>query len=265
MEQNQNPFATADAAWPSPPTPLAQLPAVTSEASSILDFDPIALRARCDGWTPERQRAFIEELADCGVVREAAGRVGMTEQSANRLRRRADAAAFNVAWDAAIRIGVDRLRSIAYERAVNGTVRHRYYRGELVGEERLYSDRLLIYLLGKAERVADQLEVTQAVRDWDSWMEAIEQGLDRPMPAPDQTLRSPAWQAEKGGWWTDFPPPAGFNGEQVGAPGDKDYRRECTLDEIGAIEAAKARAQADQSRRRDLYFDPDKMTFRPPR
>src|SRR5262249_45320486 len=103
---------------------------------SNLDFEPVQVARRIDGWYPERQVAFIEELADCGIVREAAARVGMTERSARRLRLRPDAAAFNLAWDAAIRAGTERLHSIAYDRAVNGTVRARWFRGEQVGEER---------------------------------------------------------------------------------------------------------------------------------
>src|SRR5688572_23931391 len=123
MEQNQNTFDTAEAAWPSPSLAPAPLPATTGEGSSNLDFEPVALRARCDGWTPARQRAFIEELADCGVVREAAARVGMTVQSAGRLRRRAGAESFARAWELALREGTDRLRSIAYERCIHGTLK----------------------------------------------------------------------------------------------------------------------------------------------
>ena len=37
---------------------------------------PVALRYRHDGWTPERQIAFIEKLADCGSVTAAASMSG---------------------------------------------------------------------------------------------------------------------------------------------------------------------------------------------
>jgi hypothetical protein len=105
---------------------------------SAIEFQTVPVATRSDGWTPERQRAFIEELADTGLVREAAARVGMSEQGARRLRRRPEAEAFSQAWDAAMRIGADRLRSLAYERAIEGTVRYRYYHGEVVGEERVF-------------------------------------------------------------------------------------------------------------------------------
>lgn len=260
MEQNQNAFAPAEAE----PAPLDPPGPAAGEPADRLAFDPVAVAHRRGGWTPERQREFIEALADCGVVREAAARVGMTEQSAHWLRRRADAESFGLAWDAALRIGMDRLRSVAYERAVNGTVKRTYYQGKVVGEDRVYNDRLLIYLLGKAEPLVDSFKVGNVVRNWEAWMQAIEDGLDSPAPALGHGL-APAWQAEDDSWWTSFPPPPGFNGRQFDADGEDDYRRECTLAEIAGIEAADARRKAELDRRRDLYFDPDKMRFSPPR
>jgi hypothetical protein len=112
---------------PSEPAQESQLEhAAPSPLPDSCAFDPVAFAYRTSGWTPERQRQFIEELADCGIVREAAARVGMTEQSAYRLRRRPDAAGLNRAWDAAVQLGVDRLHSTAYERAVTGTVKRHY-------------------------------------------------------------------------------------------------------------------------------------------
>ena len=63
-------------------------------------FLPVPLRARADGWTPERQARFIGLLAETGSVVEAARAVGMSRESAWRLRRRAGAASFAHAWDA---------------------------------------------------------------------------------------------------------------------------------------------------------------------
>ncbi|HEY5722900.1 MAG TPA: hypothetical protein VIT45_11320 [Allosphingosinicella sp.] len=261
-EQTQNPFATAGASWPLRPS---NLPAVAeAPPGDRLAFDPVAVREQRNGWTPERQRDFIEALADCGVVREAAARVGMTEQSAYGLRRRDDALGFNLAWEAALQLGGDRLRSIAYERAVEGTVKRHFYKGEVVGEDRVYDNRLLTYLLGKAQPSANALEARQVIRNWDSWMQAIEDGLDRPQPPADIGSKTPVWEAEEGGWWTSFPPPPGFNGAQFDGD-DIGYRRECTLAEIEAIEAARARDAAEKERRRDLYFNPDRMRFEPPR
>jgi hypothetical protein len=50
-------------------------------------FTPVPVRRRADGWTPGRQAAFLEHLAARLSVTEAAGRVGMSRESAYRLRR----------------------------------------------------------------------------------------------------------------------------------------------------------------------------------
>jgi hypothetical protein len=65
-------------------------------------FEPVALRYRRDGWTPERQRAFIAALAATGCVLAACRLVGISPEAAYRLCRRADAAGFRAAWDAAL-------------------------------------------------------------------------------------------------------------------------------------------------------------------
>ncbi|HEY5712753.1 MAG TPA: hypothetical protein VIT38_12745 [Allosphingosinicella sp.] len=178
MDQNQSPFAvegTTDGPASEPPT-----------ASESPDFDPVTLRDRSDGWTPRKQREFIEALADTGLVREAAARVGMTEQSASRLRRRADAGAFDIAWDAALRQGAARLRAIAWERAIEGTIKHYFYQGEIRSEVRIFDNRLLIYLLGRTnEHRAPEREAERALGDWEGWMAMIERGDPPPPPLPE--------------------------------------------------------------------------------
>jgi len=185
MEQNQSPFAaegTTDGPASEPP---ASAPDAAPAASESPEFDPVVLRDRSDGWTPRKQREFIEALADTGLVREAAARVGMTAQSASRLRRRADARAFDIAWDAALRQGARRLHAIAWERAIEGTVKGHYYHGELQSEERVFDNRLLLYLLGKTEgSLAPEKETARVLADWDGWMAMIERG-DPPPPLPE--------------------------------------------------------------------------------
>lgn len=60
-----------------------------------LKFIPVPLRARWDGWTLERQFGYLVALAAFGHCRRAARAVGMTEQSALRLRRRPQAAHYD--------------------------------------------------------------------------------------------------------------------------------------------------------------------------
>src|ERR1700712_3350606 len=222
MEHNQNNFARPAVreeghVTPSPPPP----PALR------LDFEPIHLEPRGDGWSPAKQRAFIEALADCGIVREAAARVGVSEQSARRLPRRADAATFNIAWEAALQHGADRLRSVAFERAIEGVIRPHFYHGEKVGEERVYDNRLLLALLARADRLVAHADQAHAVSDWERWMAAIEDG--DPPPSRRQEAEAPRiWQDDAGRWWTDFPPPPdpsspnAFAGDHRGDHGDGD-------------------------------------------
>lgn len=68
----------------------------------IPSFHVMPGRSRCDGWTPVKQAEFIGELAETRCVTEAARRVGMTRETAYRLRRRKWSESFCAAWDAAM-------------------------------------------------------------------------------------------------------------------------------------------------------------------
>jgi hypothetical protein len=80
------------------------------------DFAPVAMtRSRRDGWTPQRQRAFIAALSQTGVVAKAARAVGISAKSAYALRKRAKpGSSFARVWDDAIWEGRDR----AFDRAI---------------------------------------------------------------------------------------------------------------------------------------------------
>jgi len=112
------------------------------------DFAPVPRqRRRHDGWTQERQRGFIEALADLGSVKAAARAVGMTAESAYQLRRHPEAAGFRKAWEAALSLGVARLEDVAMERALHGVEVPVYHFGAVVGTRRVYNDRLLMFML----------------------------------------------------------------------------------------------------------------------
>lgn len=66
-------------------------------------FLPVPLRTRKDGWTPARQVRFIALLAETACVRKAAQLLGLTRESAYRLRRHPGAGSFRAAWDTAVR------------------------------------------------------------------------------------------------------------------------------------------------------------------
>lgn len=122
-------------------------PLPPGERSPIPHFTPVARKYRSDGWTPERQRAFIEALADTGSVTAAARRVNMASVGAYALRRQPDAESFAAAWEAALDHGVRHLADIAIDRAMNGVPVPIFWRGEQVGEKRWFNDRLLMFIL----------------------------------------------------------------------------------------------------------------------
>jgi len=127
-------------------------------------FTPVPVRPRHDGWTPERQTAFIEALAECGCVGDACGRVGMSTESAYALRRHLGGRDFRLAWDAALDFAIRRLSDAAFSRALHGVVVPHFYKGELIGEHRRYDEALTRFLL----RYRDPLRYSKA-RDRDDW------------------------------------------------------------------------------------------------
>lgn len=56
-------------------------------------------RIRRDGWTPERQLAFLDALAGTRNVTKAARAAGMSRESAHRLRDRCEDGLFALLWD----------------------------------------------------------------------------------------------------------------------------------------------------------------------
>ncbi|WP_309602432.1 hypothetical protein [Sphingomonas sp.] len=117
-------------------------PAIANGGKPIA-FAPVPRKHRHDGWTPERQRAFIDALADTGSVSRAAAMVNMSSVGAYYLRRQPAAEDFAAAWSAALDHGVLRMKDIAFERAVEGELVPILAGGKLIGYRRRFNDRLL--------------------------------------------------------------------------------------------------------------------------
>jgi len=219
-------------------------------------FFPVELRARADGWTPHRQRVFVEALADTGLIVEALGRVGMSEQSFAELRRRPGSGSFVAACEAAITIAMRRIRSIAFERAINGTTKQHFYHGELKGEERVFDTRLLILLLQKSGLLTDPLgRGAKLEATWSRTVAALDDGAAERSGEDDD--EDEVWREGRRPW-TSFPPPPDFCGTERGKRGTKNYRRTLTAAETAVIEAREAHldesAKGDAEDRRDAYF-----------
>ncbi len=104
-------------------TLLQAFEAATHEPASALHFTPVRLRARHDGWTPERQRRFVAALAATGHAGRAAALVGMTEQTAARLRHRPGSGSFVQACCAAYSVAKRsrRMQAAAAPKGVEGS------------------------------------------------------------------------------------------------------------------------------------------------
>ena len=155
-------------------------------------FDPVPLRRRHDGWTPERQIGFIEALAECGCVDEACQRVGISRASAYALRVRPDAIAFRMAWDAALDLAVKALSDAVFARALHGVSRPVFYKGEQVGERIYFDERLAMFVLRYRDpcRYGAWLDRTIAQRGKDMEAQRLGEHLDR--------LAEDAWADELG-------------------------------------------------------------------
>ncbi|MDP5277604.1 hypothetical protein Q9Q95_01605 [Sphingomonas sp. DG1-23] len=125
-----------------------RVPVPRAARPDLPDFPPVPRKCnRHDGWTPARQKAFIDALADTGSVRRAAAMVNMSQANAYALRRAAGAEGFRRAWDSALDFGLARLKDLAFERAIEGELVPVFVGGKLMGFRRKHNDALLIFCL----------------------------------------------------------------------------------------------------------------------
>ena len=155
---------------------------------------PVRRQPRRDGWTEEKQRRFIEVLADTGLIGVAAREVGMTRTAAYKLRRAPHAAAFARAWDVARERAGALIEDIAFERALEGVETEVYDRdGGLTGSKTIYNDRLLTFLLRhlKPERYGSAMQLRLRAAEARGREEAAEAeiaGSSIPAETPALTL-----------------------------------------------------------------------------
>ncbi|TDE85306.1 terminase [Deinococcus sp. S9] len=95
--------------------------------------------------TAKKREAFILALAVTGNVSAACKKAKVSRQTVYLYKR--EDPAFAAAWDEAEAIYVELLEAEADRRAVEGTVKTIYYQGIPVGQERQYSDTLLMFRL----------------------------------------------------------------------------------------------------------------------
>ena len=150
-----------------PTSTSAKAPAdMPRRITRIPAFTPVPVRARRDGWTPVRQAAFLGYLAETRCVKRAAGKVGMSRESAYRLRKKAGAEGFCAAWDS-IMSDAETARgpsrrparkvtpAMRAHRIAQGTLRPVLRGGRYIGTERKADNSALRGALAHADRVLD--------------------------------------------------------------------------------------------------------------
>lgn len=165
-------------------------------------------------WDRQKMVAFLRMLAATHSVSEAARSVGMSRQSAYKLRSRLKGEPFDIAWETAFRHGYDNLAHAALERALNGVEVPHYHNGELIGTSRRYDERLTVALLrmrnvygaptlGRYGAMADYMS-----ERWDGLLERVETGaLDWAEPEFEWSDEREADDAIER-FRPDLPPPA---------------------------------------------------------
>lgn len=158
---------------------------MSQSPSPTVAQNPLALvpekATRRDGWTVEKQRGFLQMLAATQSVAQAAKAVGMSRQSAYKLRARLDDAPFGAGWRMATQGARGVLVEAALDRAINGVEVPHYWQGELVGTSRRYDERLTALLLnsgalGNARRTRNCAEDEYAHHELERLLERIENG-----------------------------------------------------------------------------------------
>lgn len=122
-----------------------------------------------DRFTQEKKRTFLASLAQAGGnVTAASDESGINRRTAYLWR--SNDAAFAAAWDDALNTGLDELEAEARRRAFDGVEEPVFYKGEVCGHIRRYSDSLIMFML-KAYRPQFRDRVTIDVNAVDSEIE----------------------------------------------------------------------------------------------
>ena len=137
---------------------------------------------RPDQWNKAKMALFLRELAATQSVADAAKTVGMSRQSAYRLRARLKGEPFDIAWETAFQHGYDALAQAALERALHGVEVPHFHKGELVHVSRKYDERLTVFLLAaRNAQGGQQLSRYAAASEfwsesWDKLLARVEEG-----------------------------------------------------------------------------------------
>jgi hypothetical protein len=262
------------------PTPAA----ADCEQSPNADRPPHLTPGDYAPFTPELKVRFCEALAETGLVTAACRAVGKHRDTIYE-HLRTDAL-FAAACDASRHQARHRLADRLMEDSIAGSVDHFYRDGVLVGERRYTDNRLAYAMLRRLDKLAQEPGGAAPApgRSFDPKLalKALRTGAEEDLAAALATFDSDTsdnppfeddaiddvsdlpfgtdrvWEEERGEWWTDFPPPEDFDGEERGHWSDEHYARECSGDECDLLNAAReaelADLKADEESERNSFF-----------
>lgn len=94
---------------------------------------------------PARMDLFIAELCIRGIILRACEASGLNRRTAYDWKETFPE--FNQRWEDALESAADRMEEEAARRAQDGVLKDVYHQGEVVGQERIYSDSLIMFML----------------------------------------------------------------------------------------------------------------------
>jgi hypothetical protein len=134
-------------------------------------------RARHNGWNRDKMARFIEFLAETGSVSQAADMVGMSRQAAYMLRSRMIGQPFDVAWEGALEFGIQQLAHQLLDRSLNGVPMPVFYKGEIVGERRVFNERVSLMIIQNMDKFGRlHLERDMTARRWPEMINRLRDG-----------------------------------------------------------------------------------------
>jgi hypothetical protein len=140
---------------------------------------------RHDGWTPDRQRAFLEAIAAGETVERACRLVQMSVASAYALKQRASGQSFALGWRAANLLGREAIADRMLTRAIDGQVETVTRPDGTTYSRHKYDNRTAMALLTRLDRMAEQAPAdadaaahAQAARfvaqDWEAYLALLD-------------------------------------------------------------------------------------------
>lgn len=146
-DDKQNPDQPAGLPAPLTPDPrnAAQPAPYRAKSDQTKSYQAKPYRERHDGWTVERQNAFIDVMGRTGCVRDACRVTGISSTSAYNHRQRD--AEFDERWQRALRRAKTPLGEVAWKRAVEGEKQDVWYHGKIVGQRVKHANDVLRLLI----------------------------------------------------------------------------------------------------------------------